>query len=235
MATFSQLVDAIVIETNRPDLTTIIASYLNQTIRECHFYPSNNAALLYRENLRELRLTSNVESGFTWAIPDEQLFQAMGAVKYESIYCRDDITRYPPEKVPGRGMVNLERFFYRAGNQYFFAGYGGLNGNIALAYYEYPRRLKYYVSGNRPALYDDDYGWTYAAPFVNTDELKLAGRNFTANWLLIRWSDVVAEGVRAKVYKRLADTERARTCFSLYTQLRMGLATSERMDSAGFA
>ena len=234
MTTFSQLVDSVAIETRRPDLRADIATYLNQTIREAHFYPGNGAVVFYRENLKELMLVSAVESGFGWQVPDPALFQGMGVVRYDSIPYRDDLTRYPPEKVPGRGMVGLDRYYYRAGGRWYFSGCGGIGSRVAIAYYEYPRRAKYYAVADRPATYDSDLGWVYSPIFDTTDELRLAARNFTSNWLLERWEDVIAEGVRAKVYKRLADTERARTCFSQYTTLRMGLCTSESSQLGGF-
>ncbi len=49
----------------------------------------------------------------------------------------------------------------------------------------------------------------------------------------MRWSMVVEEGLRAKIYKRISDTERARTAYSLYAQQRQGLITSERADNGG--
>jgi hypothetical protein len=49
----------------------------------------------------------------------------------------------------------------------------------------------------------------------------------------MRWSDVISEGVRAKLFKRVSDTERARNCYSLYGQLRQGLMTSEVADVGG--
>lgn len=234
MTTFSQLVDKMVLETRRPDMRTEIATYLNQTIREVHFDPKSNAVLFYRENLIEEQLIVDKESGFGWKLPDPTCFQGMGLVRYDSINTRDDLTRYPPELTPGRGMVGKSIFYYRAGPNYYFAGCGGVNAVISLAYYEYPRGLKYYAAGNRPCEYDPDMGFTYAAPFDGSEELHAAAIGFTTNWLLMRWSLVIEEGVRAKVYKRLSDTDRQRTAYSLYSQLRLGLSTSESAALGAF-
>src|SRR3546814_5049537 len=51
------------------------------------------------------------------------------------------------------------------------------------------------------------------------------------NWILSRHEDVVAEGARAKVYKRLSYTERARTSYSMYMSLRGGFWRSEEHTS----
>lgn len=161
MTTFSQLVDEIVRETRRPDLLADIAEYLNQTIREMHFTPDKGNAILYRENLRELQLVANSESSFTWSIPNPATFQMMQAVRYDSVHSHDGKPVYAPERVPGRGLNNQTIFYYRAGGVYVFAGYGGLNATISLAFYEYPRELKYRDSIDRLATYDVETGWAY--------------------------------------------------------------------------
>lgn len=232
MTTFSQLVDSIVSETKRPDLVSEIATYLNQTIREAHFTPDRGAALLYPENFREALLTANSDSSFTWDVPNPGTFQKMQLVKFASIFDRLGNDVYAKETTPGRHLANLDYFFYRAGGTFVFSGYGGINSQVAIGYYEYPRALKYYLPVNRPASYDVELGWSYHAD-VNTDELREAARILTSNWLLLRWADVISEGVRAKVYKRLSDTERARTSYSLYGSLRQGLWTSETAEVGG--
>lgn len=227
MTTFSQLVDRIVNETRRPDLLVDIGDYLNQTIRELHFTPERGNAIFYRDNLREVQLTANSESAFRWQIPLPAVFQGMQAVRFDSVATRDVDQVYARETIPSRAIQGLEHFYYRAGDTYVFSGFGGLNANISLAYYEYPRRLKYRALAERFASWDDESGWSYHDDWDDTDELKLDARNLSSNWLLLRWADVCAEGLRAKVYKRTSDDARARTCYSLYSQLRQGLFTSE--------
>src|SRR3546814_10291517 len=57
---------------------------------------------------------------------------------------------------------------------------------------------------------EEEYIFEYD-PSLVTDEEKAAALAKATNWILSRHEDVVAEGARAKVYKRLSDTERART------------------------
>lgn len=228
MTTHSQLVDEMILETRRPDLRTEISTYVNLTIRELHFTPERGSAIAYRENLRELSLVADLALGYAWTIPNHETFQFMAAVRFDSVFNRDDTPVYVQERTPGRILNQLTEFYYRAGNYFTFAGYGGVDSTISLAYYEYPRRLKYYLTADRPATWDDESGWSY---HEDVDELNeeetLAAREKVSNWLLLRWHDVVAEGVRAKVYKRIADEQRSKTSYSLYSQLRNGLFTSE--------
>lgn len=226
MTTFSQLIDSVVSETKRPDLVSEIASYLNQTIREVHFTPDRNAALFFSENFNEALLTATSESGYSWDIPNPGTFQKMVGVKYPTIYDRRGNDVWASETTPGRHLSALDYYFYRVGGTFVFSGYGGVDSQIALAWYAYPASLKYKTAIQRPAEYDVETGWSYAEG-VDTEELQAAARSLVTNWLLLRWADVLMEGVRAKIYKRLSDTERARTCYSLYGSLRQGLWTSE--------
>lgn len=234
MTTLSQLVDDLATETGRADMRATIAEYLNQTIREVHFSSGTGGTIFFAENLQEASLVANVDGGFGWDIPNPPNFQAMAAVKYESSWDRLGANIWPKEMTPSRNLADLDNYYYRAGGRFFFAGYGGNNAIISIAWFEYPRRLIYKASGLRYAIWDaESDSWTYA-PSANTPELQLAARTLSSNWLLMRWRDVLAEGVRAKIYKRLGDEVRARTCYSLYSQLRIGLQTSESADLSGY-
>lgn len=232
MFTFSQMVDEIVAEVKRPDLATEVARYVNQTIRECHFSTDRQAAVFYRDNFNETLLTADVEEGFSWEIPNPTTFQKMAGVKYPNRFDLSGGEIWAVETTPGRHLNNLCDFFYQVGQTFVFSGYGGVDANIALGYFAFPSSLKYYSVATRPASYDVESGWSYHVDVI-TDEDKAAARLVTTNWLLMRWNDVVSEGVRAKLFKRVSDTERARNCYSLYGQLRQGLITSEVADVGG--
>lgn len=232
MNTFSQMVDELVSETKRPDLVSEIARYLNQTIRELHFTDDRNAAIFYHSNLREELLEADSETGFTWTIPEPTTFQQLWGVKYPGVYDDNGDPIWAKPTTPGRHLNGMSEFYYRVGETFVFAGYGGLNSQIAIAWYEFPRSLKYKSAGARPAEFDIESGWTYAEG-IDTDEEQLGARELVTNWILLRWSSVVAEGLRAKVYKRLSDDSRSRTCYSLYQSLRHGLWTSEVAEFYG--
>ena len=226
------MVDDIVSEVKRPDLTSEISRYVNQTIRECHFSTDRQAAIFYRDNFNELLLTATSESGQTWTMPNPTTFQKMAGVKYPGQYDSNGKPIWATETVPGRHLNQMCHYYYQVGADFVFSGYGGINGQIAMGYFAFPASLKYKSVATRPAWYDPETGWHYHEDII-TDEDKAAARLVCANWLLLRWSDVVSEGVRAKVFKRVSDTERARNCYSLYGQLRQGLMTSEVADVGG--
>jgi hypothetical protein len=232
MYTFSQLVDEMVSETKRPDLVTEIGRYVNQTIREVHFTEDRGGAVFYHDNFREELLVANVESGMTWQIPEPTQFQKLQVVRFMSVYDDDGRPKFAHLVRPSRRMNDFCEFYYQSGNIFVFSGYGGLNSAIALGWYEFPRGLVYKSEANRPASFDIELGWSYADG-INTDELQAAARELTTNWLLMRWPDVISEGVRAKVFKRLSDDVRARTSYSLYQSLRHGLWTSEVSEIYG--
>lgn len=232
MTTFSQLVDELVSETKRPDLRAEIATYLNQTIREVHFEPSRGNVVFYGENRREEQVVASLETGEIWDIPNPALFQAMETVRFASWGLGR--TEYAEEATPGPMLAAKPFFWYRSGPSIVFGGtqgYGGVGGIIQLSYFEYPRSLKYKLPAVREAEYDVESGWTYntvdTVDYGSTAELQATAQLLTSNWLLMRWADVLREGLRAKVFKRLSDDVRQRTSYSLFQQLRQGLYTSE--------
>jgi hypothetical protein len=227
--TISQLVDELVDETKRPDMLTDLVRFVNQTVRESHFSGDRRAALLFKGNFKELELTATSETGFSWDAPTPAIFQHMAAVQYPEVFDFEGKTIWAMEIQPGKRVNDLEHYYYRAGDSFAFSGYGGNGKTINIGYYEFPPSLKYYPDdATRPAEYDPEDGWTYPAGAATPEEQEAARLRVT-NWLLLRWSDVISEGVRAKLYKRLSDTERARTSYSMYESLRQGLWTSETM------
>lgn len=234
MTTFSQLVDEMVLETKRPDIVADIATYLNQTIREVHFEPSRGNVVHYNENRREHQLTATVDNGEIWDIPNPASFQGIEAVRFASTgYGR---LEYAQEATPGPMLSSKPFFWYRSGSAIVFGGtqgYGGIGSVIQISYFEYPSSLKYKLNAAREATYDIETGWSYAETYDDSDENRAIARARTSNWLLLRWADVLREGLRAKVYKRLSDEIRQRTSYSLYSQLRQGLYTSEVAEISG--
>lgn len=229
MTTFSQMVDEAVAETSRPDLLQQIATYLNQTVREVHFRPDLNAPLTYRENFKEDSLTADTAEGFQWDIPNPATFQRMAGVRFNTVFDGNGRMVWASEKVPGPGVEPDEFFYYRIGGTIVLSNYGGTGGKIDLGWFEFPNRLQYLPTAQRPAQYDDWLGWQYA-PAITTPEQQALARIRTSNWLLLRWHDVLLEGIRAKVYKRVSDDTRQKTSYSLYQQQRQGLWINEVVE-----
>lgn len=232
MTTFSQLVDSVLAETSRLDLREHAISYLRQTIRECHLDPERNTAIFMWPNYAEVQLTADEDSAFSWQIPDTTRFQGEQMVRFDSVW-EDGKQVYATPLISGFAG-NRQRYAYqKVGDRFIFNGYGRSGGVISLAYFQFPAALKYYAVANRPATWDEETGYTYHEDYNATPELQETARLLTTNWLLERWDMVLEEGLRAKLYKRLSDTERARTCYSLYMSLRLGLQNSEQADLAG--
>lgn len=227
MTTFSQLVDRAVAETRRKDLRTEIETYLQQTIREVHFEPQRNDIVYYDENRTEALITAASES-LTWDVPDPTRFQLMEAVEYGSVTSRLGERVFATKRSPGRGSQSRDYWYYRAGGTFVFSGFGSTGATVKLSFFQFPRTLVYYADADRPATFDIETGtWTYEDSFDMDETTREQARDLTTNWLIMRWSTVLLEGLRAKVFKRLSDTERSRTSYSLYASLRQGLYTSE--------
>lgn len=234
MTTFSQLVDDLVVETRRPDLRSEIATYLNQTIREVHFEPSRGNVVFYGANRLETQIIASSENGEIWDIPNPATFQGIETVRFASNYLGR--MEYAREVNPGPGIASTPFYWYRSGPSVVFGGtqgYGGVGGIIQMSWFEYPRALKYKLAAEREASYDIELGWTYHPDYEGTPELMALAESRVSNWLLLRWADVLREGLRAKIYKRLSDDVRQRTSYSLYMQLRQGLYTSEIAELSG--
>lgn len=233
MTTFSQMVDDMVLESKRPDLRTEIASYLNKTLRDLHSEPSRGGAVGLRSNMKELRVTAASDTIFTWEMPKVSTFQFMQAVRYDSVVDREGKGQWANELLPGKGMNNYDYFYYQVGTGFAFQGYGGIGSSISLAWYEYVPNLKYYSAATRPATYDEIFGWTYLPAYDTNDATRLIAQQLSSNWILLRWKSFVEEGVRAKIYKRLSDTERARTSYSMFAQDRAQFYSAEGINIPG--
>lgn len=233
MTTFSQLVDTIVAETRRPDMLADFVSYLNQTIREVHFEPAGNSAVFFEENYREdqVRITTHGEVA-SWDIPNPARFQGIAAIRYDNVTWNREVV-YAKKLKPGIRMDSEPFVYQRVKGQVMLKGAGGYNAVVTLAYYEFPPALKYYPVTIRPASYDVVDGWTYHDSIEDSEEAREVAQDAVTNWLIMRWATVLEEGLRAKVYKRLSDETRQRTSYSLYTQLRQGLYTTEVADLGG--
>lgn len=232
MTTFSQLVDSLVLEHNRPDLRAAIESYVNLTIRELHTASKSGGSIYYLANLLEDQITADVAEGFTWDIPRPHVFQKLEAVRFDSFGTGKGA--YPKERTPSSLQIQsqFDRLFYRSGSTIAFINYGGVDAVISLAWYEMPRILRYYQAAARPATWDvDSQSFTYITGYSGTDDLKLEARELTTNWVLDRWEELVAQGVRTKIYARAGDEIRSKLAYSTFEALRPGMVSAEVYSS----
>lgn len=223
MTTFSQLVDDMVTETLRPDLRASIATYANQTIREIHFKPNVSAPTKYDANRVEDDLNITSDAPWLWDLPSATRFMDV-----EALYI-NELGLYVPKKNPRLAKEPSfepysDVFYYRSGTQLAVAGV--TNGQTAkISYFMFPMTLAYQPTpGTRVVTYDitDDTYKLIAGGVPSQPQLDAA-----TNWVLQRWHDTVREGVRAKLYKRIADEGRARMAFSAYETAKNGLWMAE--------
>lgn len=241
MTTFSQAIDKLVIESARQDLRLSIETWMNQTIRDVHAanVPGQQAMpVKFGANLIENIIATTSDNMYVWPIPNRNRHQLLIAAYYP------DVDKYAHLVTPGTinlgsQEVDYPYIVYRSGDNYVFDGYGETGSQIQLAYYEYPKRLIYYVStiNNRPATYDDatelyTYNTTYNPNIPPNDhDAALA---LTTNWLLERWEDLIMQGTRSKIYNRTADDIRAKSSYSAYMEQRPVMVAAESMEFIGF-
>lgn len=229
MSTFSEVVDELTVELVRPDFKVAIADYLNLTIRESHQKKVNNEVVpvLFESNRVEDAVTV-VSLPAIWDIPNVARFQYFETAFFPATgyYAhKRSVTRIKED-----GPNSLEPYWYRAGSYIAFNGIG-VGEDINLTYFQYPARLKYYpvaIPQTRPAVYDFEADtYIYATAFDVSPTTRENARNLVTNWLLLNHVEIMKQGVRAKVWARLGETDRAKMGFSLYESLRLGLIGSE--------
>lgn len=231
MTTFSQLVDEIILQTHRADSIALVSAMLNLTLREV-FFTDRNTPVFYSSARKEFQLISTVESGLLWTPPVIRSFQALETMRFDDILNINGQPTYAVQANPGAVINERKHFYYRSGDSFAIAGFGGIGSSVSLSWFEYVPSLKYFPNDlTRPANFDEITGTTYNPPFDVDQASKDAADALTTNWLLSRWGDVIAEGVRAKVWKHFADDGRARISFSLFQNLRESLYRAEATDS----
>lgn len=229
MTTFSQLIDRIAKETVRPDLIDIaLTGYLNQTIREMFVFAETKMPVFYDDSRVELEIeidTVDSQTGaFVWAIPNPTKFQLMESVYYTAIngyvYPGNPKTALMSNDFDTRRGV----YWYRVGQTIVFSNPGRIGDRIKLSWFEYPRSLFYYKTiSDRPVVYNEEEDLYYVKAGLVAEEAM----EKSTNWILRRHPEVIAEGLRAKIYKRLGEDSRMRTHYSQFESSRLGVQNTE--------
>lgn len=232
MFTHSQLIDSLVEELLRPELTVAMSNFLNQTIRELHF-TDQKLPVGYAPNLIEELLTANLDSGFVYELPDPRIFQMVEAVYYASF------GRYATMRKPSSireftsAIGGAEYGWYRSGDAICFDNYGGRNAVIDIAWFAYIPRQQYYEVGDRPCEWNEaNQEFDFHPNYDSTPELQAEALSLCTNWMIQRWSDLLMLGVRAKTWSRLADMERSKVAYSAYQQERPAIVNAETYNGS---
>ena len=231
MTTFSQLVDELVTELVRPDLKSYIMASLNQVIREVH---TGNDRTVYRFASNRVEAIINVGNEgatYLYEIPNFNRFQDVEAIWIPRI-SQFAKPRPPGSVIISDGMrVNDRATWYQSGNYLAIGGYGAAGIDLHLSMFYYPRSLVYHKdhpnTGTDPRWAEfnvETETWTYQTGTPYTDEEL---RDMSTNWLLLRWTEMLREGVRSKVYKRLGDQQRAALTYSNYMNFRAEMQIQE--------
>lgn len=229
--TFSQLVDHLTSTLARPDLADLVAGQLNLTIREL-FSTDRHTPVFYDRQRIEEQVAATTENGFVYDLPNPYLFQAIETIRYDTVLDFNGHPIYPVKVNPGRQVNNEDYFYYRTGDSIAMVGYGGIDALISISRFEFLPSLQYYSDpATRPAEFTIENGWTYLASFDIDDTTRANARALVSNWMLFGWGELVAEGVRAKIYKLESDDARSRVSFSLYQSLRESLYRAESASS----
>lgn len=232
MTTFSQLTDELILEVNRPELVSQVAGFVNQTVRELHADRQSGVAISFWSNLVEVLLAANVETAYIYMLPQAHLFQRVEAVYYPQVGRYADMRR-PSSAYAFSGEIGADRFWYRSGDTLAFSGYGGIGAQIKLAYFSYPQRLTYFANALNPCKWSDvTQAFTYLPAYDVDATTRASAQALCSNWLIARYGELIRQGVRAKLYMRLGDVERARLHFSLYENMRPALISAETFDTS---
>lgn len=223
MTTFSQLVDRVLKETVRPDLIDMLPGYLNQTIRELFVHAQTGLPCFYddarHEEQIELLTLTNKTFAYVWELPRPTRFQAIESVYYDSI--QRYVYKGDPRTALARNDFNVDAkyYWYRVANAIVMSAPGKIGDTVRVSWFEYPRALAYQQEADRVFVYDQDNDmYAYKSGIPDPEAAKEAA----TNWALERFEELLAEGLRAKAYKRMND-ERQRTFYSNYETMRLGV------------
>lgn len=222
MTTFSQLVDDMIAEVVRPDQLVAIASYVNQTVREMHFKPGTNAPIFYDANRSEDELDITTDGSWLWQLPTPMQFHDVEAIylPVPGVYARKKNPRITKEE---SNEPFADIFWYRGGSTVSISGVR--NGwKAEVSYFTFPRSLVYQAPADRIITYDPSTGGYTRKNGGTPSEAEMLA---ATNWMLERWDEIVKEGVRSKIWKRLADGDRARMYFSGFEAQRSSVWNAE--------
>jgi len=225
MTTFSQLVDNVVQQSNRPNLLTRIATVVANVIYELHF-TRRRGVIFYAQNRREQLLTLTADQVFNWTAPPR--LQIVEAARYDGILDYKNKQVYATPVKPGRRMNDEKYYFYRNASGFIFVNCGSIGQTISVAYFQRLAPLVYYPVGQRPATWDESTAtWSYLNAVTQQD--KEAAEALVSNWLTQEHDAVILEGSLAAIWKEAGD-QRSIPTFARYSSLREALEVQESVS-----
>jgi hypothetical protein len=230
VTTFSQLVDDLVRERQRPDLLQSAAMGANQVIRQIHFRGSGpgGSRIQFDANRFEASITLEGAEPFLWPIPHPNRFQGIEAIWNRTLNGYHQLRRPAVNRALSKEPF-AERFWYRTGPQIALSG-ARLGHQLDISFFEYPRRLPYLAVADRTVIYNaEEDTYELAGGGTPTEEQLEA----ETNWVLTRWASVVEAGVRNLLFAYTGDEARTRVSFSIFENLRTQLWHEEPSTVGG--
>lgn len=192
---FSELVDACIRTSGRPDCLIDITRMANEVMREISKRDD------WTDDLVEevVNRPPNSQDAFLWKPEVGRLRFRRELEVIDGCGCKVSFVR------PSARMKDFDRFYYRSGDSFVFSQ--NVCEPVRVAYYAYQPWLKYYPVGARPAVFD-----------LETQEYdNEAGVPLVANWMLERHNAVVEAGTLAKFFASKSDP-RQQVHYSIYQQ-----------------
>lgn len=225
MTSFSQLVDTVIQQTQRPNLKSRIIAIVANVIYELHS-TADKGVIFYAANRKEELLNITVDQVLTWDAPIN--LQRVEAARYDLVLDYRNHPVYAKEVKPGRRMNDEPFYFYRNAGGFTFVNCGSVGWTISLAYFQRLTPLVYYEVVDRPATWDPvTLTWSYLTAV--TDQQKVDAEALVTHWMLQDHDAVILEGALATLWKEAGDA-RSIASFSRYSTLRQALETQESVE-----
>ena len=192
---FSELVDACVRVSGRPDCLIEITRMANEVMREISKRDD------WPDDLVEERVyrPPDTQAAFLWTPEVGRLRFRREHEIVDGCGCKVAFVR------PSARMKEFDRFYYRSGESFVFST--NVCEPVNIAYYAYQPWRRYYPVGSRPSVFN-----------LETQEYdNPMGIDAVSNWLLERHNSVVEAGTLAKFFASKSDP-RQQVHYSIYQQ-----------------
>jgi len=225
---FSAIVDEIILTTGMHSEYGRVLGYLRTTLMEAH-----SAAYFFRD-MEELELVTTATPHiyplpFNWK--RAKFLQIQGTASGVPVEI--------PFVAPGLNVRARDIFYYQTLDSLVFSGIA-VGETIAIAYYKHPQVFNYYhqlgstdnppqSQGIVPAYLDALGVWKYlttdgdgVSSYVDTLGTSVAdeaAKNLSADWVVLKYHQMLIQGTLAKAFKDRGDVPRSTLSFSLYKDL----------------
>lgn len=228
---FNQVVDEIILRSNRLDMKKTIIGIVNGVIRRIQ------SKQYFQSDLKEYKITpeaTDVEfSAGQWKWRRNPDVRLISSVRY------DPWDVYPPNQQPSVNQESLINYWYKVGDHYVFrwSKYEEDPESISISYYTTSKEFEYTEEDERLVKYDYTNNTWYERKTAKDAWKPLTKEEATSkeeelskygNWLLRDYKEIVISGSLSKLFGLLNDEERAKREFAEFNDLFKTLTNNER-------